>query len=170
LLVGEGIRKMKTHKGTIYDMLFLSVMLVMVMSGIVIVYYTFNQIHAGLQSAGLTPTELQPSENALEAIANWNSLLLFVYIGAGIGSVISAFAVRTHPIFFLAFLLIQVLTIALTPIYQDIYTAISSNPTLNTTATTVFPAYGQIMDYLPVITLILSCVIALAMFAIPTGG
>lgn len=158
----------KTQKGSILDIFLATVMLISIITGILIVYTVFNAFHTGMQGAGFSPTALQPSTSALTAIVNWNSLVLFIYIGVSLGCVISAFAVRTHPIYFLGFIIIQVLLLAITPIFQSVWLEIATNPGL-TNAVVQFPFFGLIMNNLPMLAFVLSLLVAFAMFLFPGG-
>jgi len=157
---------MKTKKGTILDVFFITFFIVAALAAIIIMYAIFNQFHAAFQTAGINGTELQMSTDALSAISNFNVLMLFVYIGSGMACVVSAFAVRTHPIFFGIFVIVQILLLALTPILQDVYYAVTAEPALNSSMAQ-FPVFTNIIDYLPYATLILSALVALVMFALP---
>lgn len=154
---------MKTHKGTIIDILFITFFLAFAMIAIVITYAILASVNTGMIDAGLNTSMLQ---SAMGAVNNFNELMIFIYVGCGAAAVISAFAIRTHPIFFVLFLLVQIFFIALTPMVQDTYNSVMATPSMNTTAAS-FPVFQNIIDYLPVATLVLSTLVALVMFALP---
>ena len=154
---------MKTHKGSILDIMFITFFIAAAMITIILGYLVFGTINAEMTTAGLNTTML---ESSLTAIGNFDELMLFVYIGCGVACMISAFAVRTHPIFFISFLIIQILFIALTPMIQDTFNAVADNPEVSASAAE-FPIFQQIIDLLPTSSLILSILVALVMFAMP---
>jgi hypothetical protein len=160
---------MKTQKGSIFDVLFLVVILTVVAAAIIIVYMVNSEVYSALSTAGFNSTQLQPAEDSINAIGDWNVIFVFIYIATGIASIISAFAVRSHPVFFIVFFLVQVLTLALTPTLQDVYTAVA-NTTSMAAAAANFGYMTTTISMLPVLTLAISTLIAIAMFAIPNGG
>jgi hypothetical protein len=158
---------METRKGTIFDIGFIAVSMFAVFIGIVIAFLVFGKINTELSASGFTPTQLQPLADSQSATSNFNVLGLLIFIGMGISAVISAFAVRTHPIFFIIFFIVQVVMVTITPMIQTAFTSITtSSADMNTTMLS-FPYFVQIMNNLPMITLILSSLVALAMFALP---
>jgi len=159
-----------TKKGTILDLFFIAIVLIVVMIAVILSFHTFNTILGALQSSeNFNNGELNITSQSVQTIANFNYLMLFIWVGVGVASVVSAFAVRTHPIFFVFFLLLQVLLLAILPMFQDAYNAISSNPSFSSSVT-YFNWFAVIISNLPIITLALSVLVALAMFALPSGG
>jgi hypothetical protein len=157
---------MQTLKGSIFDVAYLSVWVVASMAGIILVFAVFNSIHAALQASGMTGAALNMSSNGLAAISNWNTLIIFVYVGVSLGTVVSAFAIKEHPIYFFLFLIVQVLVLAITPALQAVYTAIASNSFL-AVAVATFPYFAILVTNLPIFVLVLSFLVALAMYAMP---
>lgn len=157
---------MKTKKGSILDLFYLCVIIVLIGVGLIVVHTVINEAHAALQSEGFTPTQLEPSEQSLTAILDQNVIFLFILIGSGMATVISAFAVRTHPVFFIMFFLVQVLLLAIIPSLTDVYTTAAATPQLNTSAA-LFNYVDDVLTGLPVIAMVLGLLVAIAMFALP---
>lgn len=151
-----------TKKGTILDVFYISVMFISIMVGIVVVYYTFNAFYAATAPVFPAPA-MAPQTNALATIVNFDNLMLFIIVGVNIGCIISAFAVRTHPVFFVMFIILQALLVALTPMLQSIWTAVIATPSL-ASAAAMFPYFALIMNNYPVIVLVGSILVGLAMF------
>ena len=159
-----------TKKGTILDLFFITIVLIVVMLAVMLAFHTFNSVLSAFQSSGkFSAPLLNITTQSVQAIANFNYLMLFIWVGVGVASVVSAFAVRTHPIFFVFFMLLQVLLLAILPMFQSAYNTITSNPSFSSSIT-YFNWFSVIMSNLPIITLALSVLVALAMFALPNGG
>jgi hypothetical protein len=160
----------KTKKGGgAIDVMLLGFLIVAVMSGLLVMYQIFGTINASLATAGLTPAQLQPSNDSLAAIGQYNALMIFVYVVSGLGCVISAFAIRAHPVYFLLFAVVQVLMLALMPIIGGIYDAFAGSGSF-ALSLAVFPMFSIIASYLPIGSLVLSFLVALAQLAIPPEG
>lgn len=160
---------MKTHKGSVLDIVFLVVMLTLVAMGILIVYHTTSAIKTALVDGGINSTEsVQSFDSGLTAVADWNAIFAFVFIGVNLGTAVSAFMVRSHPIMFLVFFVIQVVAIFLSGQMITVWNALADDPTFATDVI-VFSWVDVIFANYGVLTLIFSLLVALAMMAIPVG-
>lgn len=156
-------------KGSIFDIIFLSVMFVVIASGLIITHYVFSQTRAELVAENFTAGELAMTDNALGAMADWNVIFLFLLVGSSMATVVSAFAVRSHPIFFIVFFLVQVVAVYLATPLQAVYTTITADPTMNASVA-LFPWITTTVSNLPLLTLAFSALVALVMFALPGEG
>ena len=154
---------METKKGGILDVFFLTFFVFAIMISIIVMFLVYGTINAAMIGQGLDTWFL---ESALDAILLFDGLMVFVYIGSGIAAVVSAFAIRTHPIFFFLFLLVQILLLSVTPILQGAFTDITTTDSVSVAAAE-FPIFSLIMEFMPIIALVLSVVVALVMFALP---
>lgn len=155
----------RSNKGGILDAFFLTFAVVLAICGIVIVYYVIGSIQQSLDGDAAIPDSAMVSMNyGLGAVGLFDYLMVFVYFGSMIGAILSAFAVRTHPIFAAIFLLVQIFLVAISPMLSEFYNSIAvSLPA----ASSMFPFTSWLISYLPIVTLIISLLIALAMFALP---
>lgn len=161
------INLFKTKKGSIQDLFFLTVMLLLLVIGVIIVYHVFGMIYTAMLGTGtFDPTAMLGLNNFLTMVRDYDLFFVLLYMGSGLGTVISAFAIRSHPIFFIGFFLIQVIFLAVTPTIQTIYQDFSASPDLNASVAQ-FGNTTILMNYLPLLSLFLSIIIAIAMFALP---
>lgn len=156
----------RTKKGSVIDIFYLSVVFSCVVMGIIILYYAFGLVYTGMVTAGFTPGELLGVTNFLQLTLDFDLLFLVIYVGAGLGAVISAFAVRTHPIYYIPFFLIQLIMLAVTPTLVGVYDEFYASPSINA-STVQFTYTHLVMTNLPMLAFVLSVLIALAMFALP---
>lgn len=148
-------------------MVFLVVMFILVAIGILIVYHTIALMRTGLFDTGeFTATELQPADDALTAITDWNAIFAFIYVGVNLATAISAFMVRSHPIMFLVFFIIQVIAVFLSGQMITVWQTISTDAAFSTDIL-LFGWIDSIFANYGVMTLIFSLIVALAMMAIP---
>lgn len=157
---------MKTAKGSILDVWLLVVFIVCAGAFFLIMYTISSNIQGALTDAGFSETSLEMNAYAGSTLAQFNFWLTFISFGIGIASVVSAFLIRTHPIFFIFFFLVQVLLVAVTPIFQDVWDGFITVPEL-ADAVATFGLVSIVIANLPVLTLGITCLVALAMFAVP---
>lgn len=157
---------MKTMKGSIVDVAFLVVMFAVIGVGLIIVYHVISLSKTALSDAGMTGDPITMAEAGQTTVADFNTIFLFIYVGVNLATAVSAFMVRSHPVMFLVFFIVQVVAVFLSGQMATLYTSIISTPALSTDAllfgwiTTVFANYG-------VLTLVFSIIVAIAMLAIP---
>ena len=70
-------------------------------------------------------------------IAMWNStdiMLALIFFGLILGMFISAYFIYTHPVFFIAYLIVGILAIFFAPFIANIFGVIISDPSISATA------------------------------------
>jgi hypothetical protein len=132
-------------------------------------YVVGNQMYAGMQTAGFTPTELAPAGNVIGILGDMNHMLIYLFFGLQIATIISAFAIKSHPIFFFMFFIIQVIALILAPTMTDIYASFYNDPTLSMYSSQ-FSLIKALMDNLQIVMLAISILVGIAMFAFPRGA
>lgn len=161
---------MKTKKGSILDVVFLTVFLTLVAIGIVIMYHmtaVFDTVVDAQVAAGNFPADAATmSEASMSAVGDFNVIFVFIYVAINLATVVSAFLARTHPIMFLVFFIVQVVAVYMSGQMADLYNTIAADPTLSTDFT-LFSWIGVIFTNYGVLTLLFSIMVALAMMAIP---
>jgi hypothetical protein len=151
---------MKHHKkGFIGDQLELLVMFFVI--GILLVCFLY--MYSTMSNTGNTTID-QYMSYARGGVLSWNSLAPLFIIGSGAALVLSAFAIRTHPVFFVAFFLLQVLIAVVTVGLSNAWDSAWTGSALATSAES-FDLWTFIMRYFPFVSLILGMIFAIAIFA-----
>lgn len=110
--------------------------------------------------------EIIAVSKTLPEIYDWiGALSVFFLLFA---SIVSAFFVRSHPIFFVFFFIFSIAMLVLSGYFSDMYETVISQQVLNETASD-FTMSTYVIKQLPIITLIGSLLIAISMFAKPSN-
>jgi hypothetical protein len=147
-------------------MFFLLIVLVVFAVLVVILYATLNGVYAGFQLAGFGADALAFTGVGLSILSSMDVGILMVAVGIGLASAIFAFALKTHPVFFVFFVLMQIVLIVIAGPIAGIFTAVAAAPGL-TTAAANFPLTTAFLGNISVVMFLLSSIIAIVMFALP---
>jgi len=154
------------NKGSVLDIVFLTVMFTLIAVGILVIYQTTLLMSTAVQAAGINSTaEVAMMDASLTAVQDWNYIFSFVYVAVNLATAISAFMVRSHPVMFLVFFIVQVVAVVISGQMATVWNTIYSDPVF--TGAVLFTDMNAIFANYGVLTLIFSLVVALAMMAIP---
>jgi len=156
-------------KGSVLDTLFVALSVAIIAVAALIYFYVGNQLHAGLQSRGFTEDELAVSSNVINVIGGFNLLVVLLFVGLQLATIVSAFAIKSHPVYFAVFFITQLIILNVVPIFTQLYTAVYDNPTFALYASQ-FNWVKLLIDNFTLLTMAFSFVVALAMFGLPGGG
>lgn len=97
-------------------------------------------------------------------VASMDGIFAFIIGAMFVVSIITAFLLRSHPIFFIVSLIVLVIVILLSAIFSNIFTQISqTNDLVNETATyTIIPG---VLDKLPLFILIFGAITIIVLYA-----
>lgn len=110
---------------------------------------------------------MQPGFDRAFTAMDWMGGLLF--IGASISAIIGAILVRSHPAFFFLSIIILILEVIIGVVFSNIWYNIITNANL-AGALAQFVVIDWFMSYLPLISLVISLVIAVVMYAVNPYG
>jgi hypothetical protein len=115
-----------------------------------------------------TAEQLQPITYVQTALGYLDYLIVFIVALYFVAAMVTAYYVRTHPVFYVAMLIVQIIIIAVSALISNLWISIASNPILlPITNTLVF--LPLVLGNLPVITLVLSSIIAAISYGIPSN-
>lgn len=131
------------------------------------VFILTNNILTDLQTANAN-SDNQPFNNTFfekmsKAFEQFNIMFIFLMVGAFVGSLIGAFFVRTHPIFFIASFISLVFLVMSSAILTNAFEEIITNPELSDSANE-FDLIVTFMRNLPTIVTIFGFVLIGVMF------
>lgn len=94
---------------------------------------------------------------------------LFILIGAFMATVISAFFIETHPIFFIVSLIVLIIFIVITPAMTNAFMGVAASPRFSTEAAELNIA-TQAMGNLPLILTVFGFILIIVLYAKRQGG
>ena len=108
-------------------------------------------------------------KNAYDGIFSFNSVAPFVIVALGLALIGSAFLVRTQPIFFILFFVVQIIFAFLSIFLSNAWMGMFSNNAMSSTAA-LFTGWTLIISNFPFISILLGVIFAIAVFAKGGGG
>lgn len=158
------------RRGSLFDLIYLTIAAVALVIGIILIYYVGNQIHAGLPTDLLNGGPNGAASDPFIAFGNLNSnldaLVVFFVIAGGIGSAILARQVNENPAYWLVGIIFIACMNVVWMAMHDALVQFLSSPQLAATANH-FPFITILVTYLPLWFLILSIIIAWATWGKP---
>ena len=155
----------RNKKGSVQDIIYIMVFLVVVFIGTLVAYKISNEINTKFQASDDISAK---GKTAMSSINDMypnvvdNSFLLLT-IGLCIVALALASMVRIHPVFFVFFIIIMVIIVFLAGVFSNIYQKIASNTEMEELADNMtFMTY--IMRYLPFITGLMGFVLSFVMY------
>ena len=146
--------------GLIEDSLYISMALFAAAVTLVLGFYAVSQVAGIPIFAGPTATAVVNNFKFLDGV------MLLAVIGFCLASVVLAYFIPSSPVFFFTFIIVAVLTFVITPIYTNAYSALAANTTIGDTFAS-FPATNAIMTNLPLLSFVISALIAVVTYAKP---
>lgn len=119
-------------RGEVQDILIFIITIFVLAIGLISLMYVIPALSNGLRVGGLNNSaEGSAAIDSLEIITmeNIDNGFLMLFIGLGIGLIISSFLVRTHPIFLLFYIFILAITLLLGFYLGNTYSDFAANPT-----------------------------------------
>ena len=108
------------------------------------------------------------AQNALTkgnaTLLNFDGLYAFILIGLTLGAMIGAYFIRTTPALFWVSLILLVIFLMISGIFANVFEEVIADDVLNVTASN-FPIIGLIMGNLPLMVLVVTVLISLALWA-----
>jgi hypothetical protein len=161
-------------KGSILDVLFVIAVVFVITVGLIFGGLISSKIQEKLNSSSaFTPADINRT-NALfnkgnEGLGVLDYMILGVLIFLSLGMIISAFWIKTHPAFFVIFLVIQIFVIFVSNVITEVYNRLAADPLLAPFANQ-YTTSRTIMQNLPFFTLIISSLVAIVMYGKSAGA
>lgn len=149
-------------KGTVLDLFVVMALLLSSFIGILVAYYLLDIF----QSRGyVTQTEgVNVISKGILATKLWDYAFLLFTVGLGIATIIGAFLIKTHPIFFFISLISLIFVLIVSPQVSNVAYSFSHTDLMSSTAD-YYPIMLKIMDNLPLILFGFGLLIMLALYA-----
>lgn len=155
----------KNKKGSILDLIFIGVFLLIFAVGTLLVFYVSDTINDKLQSMDEINDRAKGSYATINGLYSGviDNSFLFLTVGLSIVSIILASLVRFHPVFFVFFIIALAIIIFISIVFSNIYLEMANVPELQATADKlVFTT--NIMWLLPWIVGIIGTMLSIIMY------
>lgn len=163
--------KRRNKKGSLLDILFVGITLLVISVIILICFTIYGNIKSEIDDADVMTTS---GTHAMEQVENifptvLDNTYLILMIGMAIVAFIFAALVRVHPIFMVFFFIMLVFVIFFAGVFSNIYQGIAIEGQMSTYADKmVFMTF--VMEFLPFIVGILGSALALFMYKLGAEG
>ncbi len=120
---------LRNKKGDVTDNLIFLIVVFILAIGLFILAFIIPQISSGLNDAGLNSTT--EGSNAITGLGNFGTITMqrgffLIFAGLVMGSLISSFFIRTHPIFMLLYIFFMGLTVFIGTYLGNAYEALTA--------------------------------------------
>jgi hypothetical protein len=116
-----------------------------------------------------TPEQIAMTAPAKTAISMFDYLAVFIVVGIGVMCAISAAMVRTHPVFFVVMLIVQMIIVGISSVISNVwYQFAQASALLPETNSLVWLPF--IFQNLPTIILVFSSIVAIVSYGAPAGN
>lgn len=152
-------------KGSVMDLRILIVVLPIFIFSLFIGVYIIDEFDTQMSAMNETPNVSKEIINkGYNAFSVFDELILFVTVAFGITTIVSAYLIRSHPVFFFISFMLTGILMFVAGIMTNVYEKFASTSTFSSIATS-FPIIQQIMYHLPEIVLIFGGLVAIAMYS-----
>lgn len=163
-------RFFKSKKGVVTEIAYFVLFLFIAAVVIMITAKVYTSLQDGIQSSSLqsanTDALFQKTDNAYKT---FDSMFLVLVVGLCIGIIISAFFINSHPIFYVITILLWPIVVIISAALSNAYESLMAVSAMqqSTISMTTIPF---VLDKLPYISIILSILIMVAMYAKGDGA
>lgn len=149
-----------------------------------VIYYVWGQVSPAINGALLNSTNYtdpyntyqdsfnitKQSEQTTGGIGLFNSMSILILLGLIIMTLVSAFFIQSHPVFFFISLIVLGVAVMLAVVYSNVYQTITEDTNFGSTASS-FPVTNLLMQYLPfLIAIIVIALLIILSWRGSTGG
>jgi hypothetical protein len=103
----------------------------------------------------------------INTVRGFDMLLIIITFFMFLGSVMAAFMVRSHPVFFIVMIIVQLIAILVSSVIANVAFSFATNPAVSTYAEN-FPLSLTLLSFLPHVSLVFSAIISIVMLARPS--
>ena len=161
--------KHKNKRGNVIDIIFLPILIIVISVFLIITVRTTNQVKEGFMDSLGNDVSSPVVNESLESVSTtnnlWDFIWIFIIFGTMLGVWISAFFVRTYPVFFWIALVIFLVVLFLIPTVANVYSSVTNSTEFESTATLSFPKTSWVISHYPLIILLFIMVTAILLYS-----
>lgn len=150
-------------KGTVLDLIVMVVILCAFFIAVLFGLKVYNEMSG--EEFWTQTTAGQTASQSLERTFDiMDYAFLFILVGSGIGTIISAFFIQTHPVFFVVSFLILIIMIAVSPIISNAFMEVAANEHFSTEADSM-DIMMHSMGELPIVITVFGILVTIVLYA-----
>lgn len=156
---------MRNKKGNVFDIIFYIFVMFVIAITILIAAFIMSSFNTKIQASPELSADSKTvfSDQATRFPILFDNVIIFIMTGLAMVTVISAFFIRSHPIFFFFSFLALGITIAFGAIFSNVYYGFMTDPQLATTAVG-FTKMNYLMTRLPLVATIMGGIVLLVLY------
>lgn len=156
--------------GNVVDVFYLTTMMVVLGIVFMLTWLIMSNLAPDLDQHFSSDVSKNATANALTAIGNFDYLLIMVFVGLIISTLISAYFIPTHPVFFVVSLIVLIVFMIFVPILANVFDAFATESAMAATADE-FNVTTGFMDDLPTYFVVAAGLVLIVLYAkFKTGG
>ena len=159
-------------KGNLPDVVWIIAVLFATAIMIIFVYYIWSQAKPELDSALAGETSFnitQMTGDVGGGIKTFNSMISLFLLGLIVITLISAFFIQSHPVFFFVSFLFLIIVLIIAVVFSNMYQSIIESEGISDISSE-FGIMNLFMQYLPHIIVIITIIVGVILFAKPRGA
>ena len=155
----------KNKKGSLADLLWIGVVLLVISVTILITYKVYDEIDTKIQAQDAMPARSKTASTQIKGHFSGvlDNTFLFLTITLALMAFVLAALVRIHPIFFVFFIIMLALVIFLAGVFSNIYQEMAGQEELTAIADDL-TFISLIMTYLPLLVGVFGSILAVVMY------
>lgn len=157
---------MMTKKGSLFDMVYLSIGILFIAIVAISVSLIVSKLDTNVQSMAIFPAEAKTASTQMkDGFTNTiDGGIIFLFFGLCMVSFILASAVYVHPAFFVLFILEWLLTLWIGGAIANVYQQLIENPVVSAELVNKYTITTYFFHYFPYIIGIIGIVLAIVMY------
>lgn len=153
----------------IADIIYLIIVVLVLAIMIVLGMYILDAFStSAVVTSTFTASQISMVTQAKSAVSMFDYLAVFIVAGVGVVCIISAYMVRTYPLFFVVMFIAQMIIVGVSSIISNVWYQIAQTSQLVTEANTL-TWLPFIFNNLPLIVLVFSAAIAIVSYGSPSS-
>lgn len=149
-------------KGSMFDIIIAGISLLVLGIGILVASVVMDSVQTSLNP--LVPAVSQDVlTQGVNAINTFNYGFVIIMFGLGIGGVIFAWLVPTHPIFIILSIMMLLISVIILPVLSNAFESFATNASM-APATANFPLMMYLMSNLPAIEIVFGILTIIVMY------
>lgn len=164
-MIDELIYGYKNKKGSIQDLMYLAIILLVVSVVTLIGFKISNELNTEFQASDLLAQGQKDAYNTINNIytGTFDNMFLVLVVGLGVSALVMASLVRFHPVFFVFFILVMAIMLFMCGVFSNIYLEMANDPDMSTEADQL-TYITFVMGKLPFIVGVLGTLLAIVMY------
>ena len=151
-------------RGQVLEVFYIGLFLLVFAIISVIAYLIMTEVQGTLDQKLTSDVSRNATANGLKAIGLNDTIAILIVIGMLIATIIGAFFIDSHPVFFVASLLLLIIMMVTVPILSNVYEKFETHPSVSTAAAE-FPIISAFFDDWPQYFVVMCAIVLIVLYA-----